>query len=152
MRYGRAVAVAYSWTILTGNMADLPVAMGITGERATAIAQAEAYLLRGEGFLADVAAVRTSLEVLTMSQCYEALGPSWVGRRTREGTVHWFQGRSRPDLERQPRLAPRSRRASRSLLCRKCRYRGENLPQEKLNPHKDSTDCASRPVWMTCSS
>ena len=95
--------VAYYWTILTGNSADPPVSLGVTGKRDVAIAIAEGYLLRGEGFLAAVTAVRASMEVLTMRQCYEPVGTQSIGRVGRSGAVLWTPSledtRVRQDIE-----------------------------------------------------
>jgi F420-dependent oxidoreductase-like protein len=81
--------IVYCWTILTGATADVPRSMGVCRERVKAVSEAEAYLLRGEGFLANVEAVRPSISVYTMNPCYERTGIAWLGRRTRSGTVYW---------------------------------------------------------------
>ncbi|MGD0560465.1 MAG: hypothetical protein ABSA93_36550, partial [Streptosporangiaceae bacterium] len=83
------VPVVYNWTILTGKPSEVPVALGVSGNREAAIEIAETYLLRGEGFLADVSPVRASIEVLTMNQCHEPVGAQLIGRLGRSGTVYW---------------------------------------------------------------
>ena len=83
------VPVVYNWTILTGRTSEVPVALGVCGRRDAAVAVAEEYLLRGQGFLADVSAVRASIDVRTMHQCYEPVGAQLIGRMTRGGTVAW---------------------------------------------------------------
>jgi F420-dependent oxidoreductase-like protein len=65
------------------------VALGVSSDRERAVALAESYLVRGEGLLADVSTVRQSTDVLTLNGCYEQIGPSLVGRRTRNNTVSW---------------------------------------------------------------
>jgi F420-dependent oxidoreductase-like protein len=80
---------SYNWTILSGATVASVVALGVAVDRETAISISESYLLRGEGLLADVSSVRRSTDVLTLNGCYEQIGPSLLGRRTRSNTVHW---------------------------------------------------------------
>lgn len=82
------VSVVYCWTILTGSPADPPHAMGVCRDRDKAMAAAEEYLLRGEGFLATVEVVRPSISTLTLDPCYQRTGTRWIGRRSRNG-IYW---------------------------------------------------------------
>jgi F420-dependent oxidoreductase-like protein len=83
------MSTTYNWTILSGDTVASLVALGVSSDREKAVAHAESYLVRGEGLLADVSAVRRSTDVLTLNGCYEQIGPSLVGRRTRSNTVSW---------------------------------------------------------------
>jgi len=93
----------YCWTILTGSTADTPHAMGVCRERSTAVSHAESYLLRGDGFLASIEVARPSISTHTLDPCYERTDLSWIGRRTRAGTVAWstIPGRAPAEPMRQ---------------------------------------------------
>lgn len=84
--------VAYCWTILPADTSQVPMRLGVSGDREQAQRIAEPILLRdGGAFLALIEAVRPALASPGLSPCYQRTGRSWTGRRTNGGGVHWTE-------------------------------------------------------------
>lgn len=71
----------YTWTAVTWDTGDLPLAWGVTGphdDPRRAQLAASGFLLDGKAFLAVVAELWPG-------------GDEWIGRRNRSGGVTWVQ-------------------------------------------------------------
>ena len=67
----------------------LPVAMGITDDRARAIKAGEEALGSGRAAMVIIEVVRPGMAAHTLAPCYVRTGVGWLGRRTPGGDVAW---------------------------------------------------------------
>ena len=67
----------------------LPVAMGITDDRARAIKAGEETLGSGRAAMVIIEVVRPGMAARTLAPCYVRTGVGWLGRRTPAGEVAW---------------------------------------------------------------
>ena len=67
----------------------LPVAMGITDDRARAIKAGEETLGSGRAAMVIIEVVRPGMAAHTLAPCYIRTGVGWLGRRTPAGDVAW---------------------------------------------------------------
>ena len=69
--------------------AGVPVAMGITDDRARAMKAGEETLRSGLAAVVIIEAVRPGMAVQTLAPCYVLAGVGWVGRPAPGGEVAW---------------------------------------------------------------
>lgn len=97
--------IFYSWVAVSGSNrtppgqtgpdqtgpteSGLPVAMGITDDRARAIKAGEETLGSGRAAMVIIEVVRPGMAAHTLAPCYLRTGVGWLGRRTPAGDVAW---------------------------------------------------------------
>lgn len=97
--------IFYSWVAVSGSNrtppgqtgpdqtgpteSGLPVAMGITDDRARAIEAGEETLGSGRAAMVIIEVVRPGMAAHTLAPCYIRTGVGWLGRRTPAGEVAW---------------------------------------------------------------
>ena len=91
------------WTALSGSSPE-SVAMGITDVRGRAMQAGEEILESGQAVTVIIEAVRPAMAPATLAPCYMGTGVSWLGRRTRAGSVYWKRFFSAPSLARGWRI------------------------------------------------
>jgi hypothetical protein len=79
----------YCWTLLSGNISDVPYLLGVTGDLAAAMRECEQELISGKPFLGYIEAVRPAMSAHDLGSCYVRIGRLWTARRTTGGGVRW---------------------------------------------------------------
>lgn len=79
----------YCWSLLSGNISDVPYLTGVTGDLATAMRLCEQQLLAGEAFLGYIEVVRQAVSAYDLDSCYVRTGQLWIGRRAMRDRVRW---------------------------------------------------------------
>ena len=97
------ILVFYAWTALSG-ISGSSVAMGITDDRARAMAAGEESLGSGQAVVVIIEAVRPAMTPRTLAPCYVRTGVGWLGQRTGAGEVTWnrFFAPADPDDRQGP--------------------------------------------------
>ncbi len=79
----------YCWSLLSGDLTDVPYLLGVTGDLAPAMRVCEQELLSGKPFLGYIEAVRPAISAYDLQSCYLRTGRLWIGRRVIRGGVRW---------------------------------------------------------------
>jgi hypothetical protein len=85
----------YCWSLLSGDLTDVPYLLGVTGDLAAAMRVCEQELMSGKPFLGYIEAVWPAISARDLGSCYMRTGRLWIGRRTTRGGVRWEEHEGR---------------------------------------------------------